>query len=448
MRKPIKIPAVVLALLMLIGIFPVSAKAIEPFVPIKPIDEKPEVPLMTVIENGASEYVIVRGEEAASAEITAAEKLQEYLERISGCRLPIATDGQAAQAKEFVIGKTNREGADTFRIDRDDLGNEGFILKTFGDTIVIAGGEKRGTLYGVFDFLEKYLGCLWLTKEAVVVPEAQTVAVPVEIDELEKPAFAFRNPVVVPYLTQDTDYCLANRINAGAGTVADEKYGGLERYTAGHNVGSILKDEYFAEHPEWFALNKKGRRVSGEYANPCMTNEEVIQLYIDHALAYAASESPPFCISMALNDTDLCCQCKSCVAVYNEEGTRGGRGESGATLVRLLNRVSEALDEIGSEMLIGTLAYAASMDPPKITRLSDRVNVWFAPITMCYAHPLKSCTGEESATIRRQLEGWVKIASNFIEYDYPSNYDYWNLPYPMWAALPVNLQYFYENGFI
>jgi hypothetical protein len=136
------------------------------------------------------------------------------------------------------------------------------------------------------------------------------------------------------------------------------------------------------------------------------------------------------------------------VAVYIEEGTRGGRGESGATLVRMLNRVSQALDEIGSDMKIGTLAYAASMDAPKHTKLSDRVNVWFAPITMCYAHPLKTCTGKESALCRNQLEDWVKIADNFIQYDYPSNYDYWNLPYPMWAALPANMQYFYENGFL
>jgi len=448
MRKCTKILVDTLALLLLIGIIPVSAKPMEPFVPKKLEAIEDAAPKMILIEDGESGYVIVRGAQASLSEVTAAEKLSEYLERISGCALPIVTDEAPAQGKEIVVGKTNREGPDTYQIPRDELGDDGFILRTTGESVIIAGGEKRGTLYGVFDFLEKFLGCLWLTSEVTVVPEAKTVAVPAEIDVLEIPAFAFRNPIVVPYLCRGADYCLANRINAGTGQVAGEEYGGVMNLNAGHNVGSVLKDEYFGEHPQWFALNKKGERVCGEYANPCMINEEVIQLYIAYALEYAAMETPPACISMALNDTDLCCQCESCVAVYVEEGTRGGRGESGATLVRMLNRVSQALDEIGSDMKIGTLAYAASMDAPKHTKLSDRVVVWFAPITMCYAHPLKTCTGKESTYNRSQLEGWVKIAGNFVQYDYPSNYDYWNLPYPMWAALPMNIQYFYENGFI
>ena len=230
-----------LALLMLIGIIPTSAKPMGPFIPKKIEAIEDTAPKMILIEDGTSKYVIVRGAQASPSEVTAAEKLQRYLERISGCVLPIVTDDEAARDYEIIIGRTTREGIDTYEVPRGELGDEGFILKTVGESIVIAGGEKRGTLYGTFDFLEKFLGCLWLTGEVTVVPEAQTVAVPAEIDVLEKPAFAFRNPIVVPYLCADVDYCLANRINAGAGVVVN-----LRRAQLTHRVwkADTMKGEF------------------------------------------------------------------------------------------------------------------------------------------------------------------------------------------------------------
>ena len=215
MCKCTKILAGALALLLLIGAVPASAKSMEPFVPKKIEAVEDAGPKLIIIEDGKSDYAIVRGAQVSPTEVTAAEKLQEYLERIGGCVLPIVTDEQPAQAKEIVVGRTNRYAADY-----GDLGDEGFVINTVGESIVIAGGEKRGALYGVFDFLEKFLGCRWLTSVVTVVPEMATVAVPAEIDVLEKPAFSFRNPIVVPYLCASIDYCLANRINTGTGQVA------------------------------------------------------------------------------------------------------------------------------------------------------------------------------------------------------------------------------------
>ena len=159
MRKFTKCLAAVLALLLLVGAVPAVAKSKQPFVPQEPAIPADTAPKMTIIEDGESKYVIVRGAQASPSEITAAEKLQEYLERISGCKLAIITDEMPAQGKEIIVGKTNREGASTYEVPHEELGDDGFILRTFGGSIVIAGGEQRGTLYGVFDFLQKFLGC-------------------------------------------------------------------------------------------------------------------------------------------------------------------------------------------------------------------------------------------------------------------------------------------------
>ena len=451
MKKIMKYLAAALALLILIGTIPVSAKAMAPFVP-KEIDIAVDAaPKMSLIKDGQSEYAIVRGADASPSEITAAEKLQEYMERISGYRLPIVTDGESAAGKEIIVGKTNREGAGTYAVNREELGDDGFILRTVGENIVIAGGEKRGTLYGVFDFLEKFLGCRWFSNEVIIVPEVKTVAVPAEIDELEVPAFVYRSPQInYNACTGDNiDYTLANRITGHAATaVAAPQYGGIVDYQPGNAAWLIMTDELYSAHPDWFALDEKGNRVFGEYGSPCMSNEEVVQFYIDYALRRVAAEPDLACIGMGLNDTALSCQCESCKAIYREEGTIGKVGESGATLVRMLNRVSDALDEVGADTKFGIHAYAASAEAPKKTKLTDRTVIFFAPIGTCYAHPFETDTYEGTVNHRRQLEEWVKVANNFIQFDYPCNYDHWNAPYPLWAALQPNIQYFYENNFI
>jgi len=446
MRKFTKCLAAVLALLLLIGMAPVSAKPMEPFVPKEYVAQTDTAPAMNIIEDGASEYVIVRGINASSSEITAAEKLQEYLERISGCALPIVTDEQPVQSKEIIVGKTNREGADTYQVDRDAFGDDGFILKTVGDTIVIAGGEQRGALYGVFDFLQKFLGCRWFSTEVIIIPETATVAMPKEIDVLEAPAFKFRNPQIVgPMSTAGglpPDYALANKINGtGTGAVYPEEYGGALKYNSSHDMYAILPAEaYFGEHPDWYAMDAKGNRVPD---NPCLSNEEVIQFLIDYALRRVEEDPGLICIGMGLNDSGVSCQCEACRAIYAEEGC-----QSAGTLVRMINRVCAALREAGSETMIGTFAYAATIDAPHKTKLDSNAVVYFAPIGLCYAHPMESCAMKDSAKHRKQLQDWKNVTEKIVIFDYPCNYNHYQLPRPSWAVLQPNIKYFYENNSI
>jgi len=409
--------------------------------------------MMNIIEDGQSDYVIVRGAQASPTEITAAEKLQAYLLRVSGCKLEIVADDTPAGEKEIAVGETNR-GGQWYWENRDELGDDGFIIEARGDGKIYIAGGKRGVIYGVFDFLERYLGCLWLTPETTIIPEMRTVAVPEEIDVLGIPAFAYRSPQIdfascTPETEGSVDYCLANRINGHMATaVAEEKYGGLLDYQIGGAYFITMDEALYAEHPDWFALNEEGERVFGEYGSPCMSNEGLIQYYIDYALGLVAENPEIECIGMGLNDTALSCQCETCKAIYAEEGTIGKVGESGGTQARLFNRVSAALDEVGSPAKLGTHAYAANAEAPQKTKYPDRAVLYFAPIGSCYAHPFATCTYKGTVNHRRQLEDWVKAASNFIQFDYPCNYDHWNAPYPLWAALQPNIQYFYENSFI
>ena len=100
-----------------------------------------------IVVDGVSDYVIVRGENAYISEVTASTELQKYLKQIAGVEIPIVTDAATVVEKEIIVGKTNREN--DIEINREELGEDGFIIKTNGSKLYLVGGEQRGTLYSV-----------------------------------------------------------------------------------------------------------------------------------------------------------------------------------------------------------------------------------------------------------------------------------------------------------
>ena len=51
--------------------------------------------------------------------------------------------------------------------------------------------KVRGTVYGVFTFLEDYLGCRFYAPEIEIVPERDRIEIP-DIDDIQTPDFEYR----------------------------------------------------------------------------------------------------------------------------------------------------------------------------------------------------------------------------------------------------------------
>ena len=41
------------------------------------------------------------------------------------------------------------------------------MIRTVGDNLILTGGRPRGTLYAVYEFLERPVGCHWLDRETI-----------------------------------------------------------------------------------------------------------------------------------------------------------------------------------------------------------------------------------------------------------------------------------------
>jgi len=415
--------------------------------------------VLTLIEDGVSQYVIVVGADAIPAELTAAAKLQGFLKQISGVELAIVEDSAPERDKEIVVGDTKRYTVDYAPEGREPLGTDGFIIRTVGDKLVLAGGKPRGTLYSVYDFLEKFLGCRWLAKKFTIIPERDAVAVPAGIEEYEVPAFIYRQPSTLPRVTgrdssytneDDVDYSLANRVNAqgmiGNSTYGEE-YGGIISWPVTHSALTILPpDTYFDEHPEYFAKEEDGTPIPCEHHenNPCLTNEDVIQIYIQYALDRMEENPGLQGISMGLNDSGTICQCRACKAVYAEENS----SQAGA-LMRVLNRVCEALAEAGhTEVTINAFAYGTATVAPNVD-LHPNIVVHFCPINMCYLHrPGESDCPENEFYFEETLKGWGKIAKKMCVFEYPLSYNEPGAPYAIWGVLQDYMQLYYDNSVV
>lgn len=400
----------------------------------------PEGQTMTLIENGSSEYKIVRGENASPSEVTAANKLAGYLEQISGYEMAVVTDATQKSGKEIIVGKTNREG-ERYRIRPNDLGTDGYYIVTVGSDLVIAGGEQRGTLYGVYAFLEYYLNCRWFTKDLIKVPQSSTVVIPASINLVEKPYLEYRETDWIS--PRDIEYSIANRQNGNIYRYLSPENGGNFGYAGNRfahtlTTSIVAANTYFADHPEYYAMGTDGCRTSDQL---CLTNPDTLQVAISEVLALIRSHPNAQIVSVTQHDNQNYCQCEKCKAIDKEEGAHSG------TLLRFVNAIADAVKAEGYDNVkIDTFAYQYTRSAPKKTVPRDNVIIRFCTIECCFSHPIAECS--EAADMRQDLADWKAICKTLYVWDYTTNYANFLGPFPDFGVIQQNLQYFVENNVV
>ncbi len=205
---------------------------------------------LTLIENGASEYSIVHSAQASPSEMTAARELQNYLEQISGLKLPLVDDNTDVKSKEIIVGKTGREDSLPILIDREALGDEGFRLLVLGDRVIIVGGELRGTLYGVYTFLEEQLGCRFFTDSLEFIPKNPRVKINADLDDTQIPVFEAR------HLNGDGSIAWQVKQKGNVHVSNPEFGGGYNNILWDVTLDRLVPDSLFEDHPEYFSYRE------------------------------------------------------------------------------------------------------------------------------------------------------------------------------------------------
>lgn len=385
-----------------------------------------------LFRDGKSDYKIVISAFASTSEQTAAKELQQYLEQMSGALLPITNDLNTT-GNRIIVGYNGRVKALTGE-EMPEPDDESFTYKTIGNDLLIWGGAGRGTMYGVFTFLEKELGIHWLTPKSTAIPKYREWKLR-RLNHSEKPYLKYRYSNY--FVAKDVPQWSAHtRENMKWGPQASQ-YGGMEAYYGAHTMEWLVPvKEFFAEHPEYFCL-RDGKRYSG-YGQLCLSNPDVLEI-CKTRMRLRMREHPEYRIySLSQNDNFLFCQCDACKAIEDQYG-----GHSGL-IVWFVNQVADAVKDEFPDKFIGTFAYQYSRRPPTGIKPRENVVIRLCSIECCFAHPLDAGCPQNEAFMR-DLKGWSEIAPHLFIWDYIVDYAQYIAPWPNFQVLGPNIRIFGEN---
>lgn len=386
--------------------------------------KKKNVPDQNIVltENQSSRYSIILPSHPNAYEAKAADILQKYLMEISGAALPVISSTQHHSPYEIVLGQNERLDELQLNIDYQALKDDGFLIKTDSSRLIIAGGSEKGTMYGVYSFLEKYLGCRMYSPTVKIIPSQPNIVLN-KISDQQVPAIGFRDTHY--RATWDAEYTDWHKL--------DHAPDG-ERTDWGmwvHTFNELVPPQtYYQSHPEYFAM-VKGKRLPTQL---CLANPAVLEITIQNLRKKIAQNPQAKYWSVSQNDNRDYCTCDLCRAVDSVEGSPSG------SIVSFVNKVADQFPE----KMISTLAYEYGRHAPKNIKPRDNVNIMLCSIEAFRDRPLTQDTA--STEFVKDVKDWGRISKDIIVWDYVIQFNHLLSPFPNLQVLQPNLQFFAENG--
>ncbi|MBU4200163.1 MAG: DUF4838 domain-containing protein, partial [Verrucomicrobia bacterium] len=334
----------------------------------------------------------------------AGEELAKYLKQISGAELAIKSD--AAGRKIVVEMAKDGKGPGGINFTREEAEHDAFVIKTDGQDLYLIGSNKRGVIYAVYTFLEKYLGCRWLTfgerwqteeqkkkggfTEQVeeYVPASKDVSLPATNDR-QQASFKYRGFISYGWYgntpINNVDWAAKNKLNyfwipfdnydqADGWREDVVKKGMVKRgaiiVAAHHSFYYFLNpDKYFKDHPEWFAMiggkRVPGGRVVGQF---CLSNPEAVKTFRENFIAMAKKYPEVDIFGPCPNDGYGWCECELCAKdrIIWKERPAENQPAPQDHYMRLANQLNDDLQKLypGQGKRFAISAYVSYAQPP------------------------------------------------------------------------------------
>lgn len=367
---------------------------------------------VTLASDGRSAFVIVCPADTLPATLYAARELREFIFRTTGAELPFRS------ARE--------EGRPAIRIEVDtSLPRDGFVIRLEGSDLVIAGHDSpgkadgidfydpasTGTLYGVYELLERFAGVrfYWPEELGWIVPKLARLEIPSDLHLRGQPHFAYR------------------RLSHGPGWVNYEREHAVGPWGRRLRLGASFGTNYFQQtwhilnieewaqrgHPEYAALvggkrdtsyDPKHRVRNGQV---CMSNPEVQAIFIE-----AARKQRGQMFSASPNDGHgRFCQCEGCRAWDTgrriPDGKFKGRLDLSDRIVHWYNLIAEQ-----SGRAVGGYAYNEYLEVPAREKLHPNVY-----ISIALNNAWTSADPKERARAERVYTAWGAYSPKATAYD-------------------------------
>ena len=352
-----------------------------------------------MFKNGKVNFEIVQGKSSVAR--YAAAELAKQLSRVLGVKLT-PLNKPSGKLPAIIVGDialAKKHGMDVTKIDRD-----GFFIRTVGNNIFITGDDdpranamrhgyfKRGTIFAVYDFLERFAGVRYYFPGdmGTVAPRISELSLPA-IDIMERPDSQNRQIYAV--------YSGPAEKRAGylySGFTLPDHYRDREYQLRllTHNMHSThglahmgLKERFGKTKPEYFALHHDGKRYNGTdalrgsgsdyYGHICFSNEELKDEIVKDGIALLSGKSaksrgavrangtpfttmaphqrPFFCIMP--NDSMAPCFCKGCAPHFTSYAKGKPDQKCSDFVWNWMIGVAERIRKSGVEGYVTTMCY-------------------------------------------------------------------------------------------
>lgn len=428
---------------------------------------------LILIDNHVPHAVIVLPAQATHTEKFAAEELRYYLYKVAGIRLPLANDqmdfdgtwvfangrmairengagvGVTTDGVRILLGQTKFMREWGIEVAPGERFPDPVLIQTRGNDVIIAGKGDRGTMFGVYQFLEEFVGVRWVMPGELgeVIPVNGTVTVS-EMNKTYKPSFEIRNSSARGGKEYD-DWTLKMRgqIPAHADDGMLDHRGGYTVYSAGHSWGRLISHtQYHGDHPEYVALNE-GSRVL-RTANPffCSSDPEVIAVIRKKAIDYFHSHPEAAAFSVSPSDWNFWCECVRCRALDGDHfvSWRGEERESMTDrVIHFTNEIAEAVPDY----TIASFAYGRYVSPPVREKpLPNVVLTMWHSTPACYAHAIHNPQCPANTGFRECLDGWLDLGTGLFYGIYSTKSLWQQMPWPIAHRLAADLKYVHSRG--
>ena len=388
-----------------------------------------------------SGWEIVVASDASPSEAYAADEFRRIVSEASGIELPIFTAPERGD-RQVLIGASKSLADSNTGFNIAAMGPEELRIVVRDNLIAIAGGSPRGTLYGVYTFLEDYIGVRFLTANHTHVPKLPQKAVVGPLERAYVPPLSFRWSY---YGETNRSPMLAARLRVNT-VRGDAKYGGTTGQSLiGHTFGrQIPSAKYGKEHSEYFALRDGKRLSDGKNdwfdTEPCLTNPDVLKIVTEAVLTDLKAHPGKENVSVSQNDNAQNCLCPNCKAIDDREGTPMG------SLLAFVNAIADTVAKEHPTVKVGTLSYWYTRKPPKTLKPRPNVQIQLCSIECCMVHPINDPTCEKNVQFCKDMDAWGKLTENIFIWNYNTNFSNYLLPCPNLRVIEPNIRYLVDHG--
>lgn len=405
-----------------------------------------------LLRDGQTDYAIVLPAGYGETLDFAAAELSDRFAEATGFELPVMTDEGLSFTEDgryiSLGGTTLAAGAGIAA--GSELTSAGYIIRTSGMSVFVAGGGDTGTLNGVYGLLGELFGYEYFAEDCYALAKDMRDVRLMQYDIREIPDFEF-NAAGYGYL--DSDVTLLRRLRM-------VNYIPMFGYVNGglmHNSFNWLDPaEHKAAHGAWYSDD--GTQLCYTAHGKAAEYEAMVETAFEQLKAALIEDGDMTRVILAHQDTQTWCGCDACTASLAKYHANA------ASVVRFINRIMEMTEAwfagegaaYERDLTLYLLAYhqtnAAPVEYDEATgayravddtvRMRDDVGVWFAETNGDYTIPF---TEGINAQYAANLQGWAALTDNLLFWNYSSNVTHYLAPYNSFNITQLNYKFAKQN---